>query len=74
MLSEELKGLLTTCHDKADLPTRAMVDAGLDVLAQNYGLDDITDQEIVRLIWCSMLDELRGGSIRLPFSAVKELL
>lgn len=60
MKANRLKGLLTSCHDKTDLPTPAMLEAGAKALAFFLEDGDFSDREIAREIWTAMLDALHG--------------
>ena len=67
MLSQQLKGLLTCCPDKTDLPTTAMIMAGVEVLnhidySAQFSSGEFSKEETVQLIWEFMWDEFRQGN------------
>jgi len=67
MLANQLKGLLTSCPDKTDLPTRGMVWAGAKAILEQtiggaeYGtvLDHAEAKDLAEAVWNAMLAALR---------------
>lgn len=59
MKASELKGLMTRCPDRTDLPTPCMVEAGLRAHLETWGDDTKGMADVVTEIWNAMLDALR---------------
>lgn len=69
MKAENLKALMNLCHDKTDLPTRAMLFAGGEVI-RTRGWENF--DELAGKVFCAMLDAARQDATVQPRDYVVE--